>query len=132
MWKRIICCILVAAMILTELPMTATAAAESDIHVYGDANGDGRLDPKDIKAIMRYIVEDELSDFQFANADMDENGSVDLKDLLAVRKRMEMFSVSFYDGKRLIDTLFVTKNSPLGSVPDVGKSSKENAVLLGY
>lgn len=141
-WTRIICGVLTAAMLLTELPMSAVAAsntaiAEAGDRVYGDANGDGVLDSQDISVILRYIVEDNPSDFQPALADVTEDGSVDLKDLLAVRKRMadsgkEILSVSFYDGERLIDTLFVEKDSPLSAVPTVGKSSKADAVLLGY
>ncbi len=41
-------------------------------------------------------------------------------------------SVSFYDGDRLIDTLQATKGEPLGAVPALEKSSKANAILLGY
>lgn len=44
----------------------------------------------------------------------------------------EMYFVSFYDGSRLIDTLPVEKDQPLGEVPSVEKSSKANAILLGY
>ncbi len=56
-WTRIICSILSAAMLLTELPMSAmaasnTATAESGDRVYGDANGDGVLDTRDISAIL--------------------------------------------------------------------------------
>lgn len=141
-WTRIICGVLTAAMLLTELPMNAmaasnTAIAEAGDSVYGDANGDGVLDSQDISAILQYIVENNPSDFQPALADVTGDGSVDLKDLLAVRKRMadldkEILSVSFYDGERLIDTLFAEKDSPLSAVPTVGKSSKANAVLLGY
>ena len=142
MWKRLICCILAGTMMLTELPVNAmtasdTAALEADGKVYGDANADGVLDPKDISAMLRYIVEDSPSDFRVENADVNEDGVVDLKDLLAVKKRMaesgeEIVSVSFYDGERLIDTLFAVKDNPLGEVPSVGKSSRANAVLLGY
>lgn len=141
MWKRLICCILAGTMMLTELPVNAmtasdTAALEADGSVYGDANADGVLDSKDISAMLRYIVEDNPSDFQIANADVNEDGVVDLKDLLAVKKQLadikDILSVSFYDGERLIDTLFVEKDTPLSAVPTVGKSSKANAVLLGY
>ena len=42
------------------------------------------------------------------------------------------YSVSFYDGDRLIDTLTAVKGQPLGEVPSVEKSSKANAFLVGY
>ena len=48
-WTRMICGVLTAAMLLTELPMNAfaasdTAIAEAGDRVYGDANGDGVCD----------------------------------------------------------------------------------------
>ena len=139
MWKRITCGILIAAMVFADLPMSAMAASdpentETGSSVFGDADGNGILDAKDIGAILQYIVGNDPSGFKDTNADVTMDGVVDLKDLLAIRKRMaeNMFSVSFYDGERLIDTLYVEKDSPLKEVPSVGKSSKENAILLGY
>ena len=41
-------------------------------------------------------------------------------------------TVTFYDGDVVIDTLKTEKNTALGAVPAVEKSSKENAILLGY
>ena len=43
-----------------------------------------------------------------------------------------MYSVEFYDGDRLIDTLQAKEDEPLGAVPTVEKSSKANATLVGY
>ena len=40
--------------------------------------------------------------------------------------------VTFYDGDRKIDTLTTVFGQPLGRLPDVEKSSKPGAVLLGY
>ncbi len=42
------------------------------------------------------------------------------------------YAVSFYDGDRLIDTLYAKRGQALGAVPTVGKSSKANAILAGY
>ncbi|MBQ2764103.1 MAG: S-layer homology domain-containing protein, partial [Firmicutes bacterium] len=42
------------------------------------------------------------------------------------------FTVTFYDGDRVIDTMTVETGKPLANLPAVEKSSKENAVLLGY
>ncbi|MDE5952483.1 MAG: InlB B-repeat-containing protein, partial [Acetatifactor sp.] len=65
-----------------------TANTETEPRVFGDADGNGELNAKDIAMILRYIVEDEPSGFQYTNADVTEDGTVDLKDLLAIRKRM--------------------------------------------
>ncbi|MBQ1264807.1 MAG: S-layer homology domain-containing protein, partial [Oscillospiraceae bacterium] len=42
------------------------------------------------------------------------------------------YTVSFYDGDRLIDELTANAGYPLGKLPSVEKSSKEGAVLVGY
>ena len=42
------------------------------------------------------------------------------------------YSVSFYDGTRLIETFNVKKGEPLRKVPSVVKSSKAGAILEGY
>ena len=41
-------------------------------------------------------------------------------------------NVSFYDGSRLIDTLTTEKDTALGAVPAVEKSSKDGYILVGY
>ena len=53
MKKRIISCILVAAMLLTLIPIPA--AAKTSGNLYGDANGDGVIDLKDLLTISRYL-----------------------------------------------------------------------------
>lgn len=93
MWKRITCSILIAAMIFAEVPMSALAASntadtQEGTRVFGDADGDGELNAKDIAITLQYIVEDDPSGFHFSNADVTEDGIVDLKDLLAMRRRM--------------------------------------------
>lgn len=42
------------------------------------------------------------------------------------------YAVKFYDGNQLIDTLYAKRGEALGAVPSVGKSSKANAILVGY
>lgn len=53
MKKRIISCILVAAMLLTLIPIPA--AAKTSGNLYGDANGDGVIDLKDLLTIRKYL-----------------------------------------------------------------------------
>lgn len=118
MWKRIICSILIAATIFTELPVSAMAASdtantETGIRVFGDADGNGELNAKDITMILRYIVEDNPSGFHDTNADVTEDGTVDLKDLLAIRKRMT-------------ESEYADKGSTRKKAPTVGKPSTGN------
>lgn len=44
----------------------------------------------------------------------------------------DSYSVTFYDGARVIETFSVKKGEPLGKVPSVSKSSKADAILVGY
>lgn len=122
MWKRIICSILIAATIFTELPVSAMAASdtantETGTRVFGDADGNGELDAKDIAMILRYIVEDNPSGFHDTNADVTEDGTVDLKDLLAIRKRM---SESEY-----ADNGSTRKKAPTAGKPSTGNTAEK-------
>ena len=139
MLKRIISWILVVSLALSALPMTAFAKTVNQR--YGDVNQDGQIDLKDVLALKRSLAEQEVPDFNFANADVNVDEVVDMNDLLILKKYLaewdvqmgpELLTVSFYDGDRLIDTLPALKGSPLGEVPAVGKSSKANAILEGY
>ena len=139
MKKRIISMLLVSAMFLTSIPMTATAKT-SDTK-YGDINNDGKIDIIDALVLTQYLLKKSPKNFNEKNADTNADGKVDIIDMLVLRKYLlkkdinlgpEILTVSFYDGNRLIDSLPAEKGSPLGEVPSVAKSSKENATLLGY
>lgn len=139
MRKRIISILLAAAMMITELPVTASAKTSGNL--YGDVNGDGIIDLLDALSMKRHIMGDTPSNYQAANADVNGDGSVDENDLQVLKEYLaewnitmgpELLTVSFYDGDRLIDALPAEKGSTLKEVPSVGKSSKENAILLGY
>lgn len=118
-----------------------TVFAEAVTRRYGDVNQDGKIDLKDVLSLKRSLAEQEVPDFNFVNADVNVDEVVDMNDLLILKKYLaewdvqmgpDMLTVSFYDGDRLIDTLPALKGIALGSVPDVAKSSKANAILEGY
>jgi len=44
----------------------------------------------------------------------------------------ELLTVTFYDGETIIEVLPAEMNYPLGEVSKSEKSSKPNAILLGY
>ena len=44
----------------------------------------------------------------------------------------DSYSVTFYDGARVIEVFSVKKGEPLGKLPSVSKSSKAGAILEGY
>ena len=51
---------------------------------------------------------------------------------LTSSRKNNTYSVSFYDGSRLIDTLITEKGTPLSEVPTTEKTSKKNAIFLGW
>lgn len=137
--KRILCCILVAVLILPSMPITAFAKTNGII--YGDVNADGEVALNDVLILKRYISEENPSDFSFVNADVNVDNVIDMVDLLMLKKYLaewdirlgpELCSIYFYDGDRLIDVLFTEKDSPLTDSPASGKISKAGAVFEGW
>lgn len=51
---------------------------------YGDANGDGNIDLKDYRITVEYIARKKPSGFVFKNADINEDGVVDINDLTGI------------------------------------------------
>ena len=49
---------------------------EMDAPIFGDANGDGDVNNKDLDIIVRYIMGEEIENFIFKNADL--NGDLDV------------------------------------------------------
>lgn len=55
--------------------------------MYGDANGDGYIDVRDVTAMAQHIVKmNQLEDELFRNADVNCDGAVDVKDLSQLKK----------------------------------------------
>ncbi len=140
MRKRIISFLMAVVVAMTSVQISAFAAIDGNT-LYGDVNADGKIDMKDDLALKRYLAGQIPSEFNVVNADVNEDGVIDEADLLMIKKYIaewdiklgsDIYSVSFYDGDRVIDVLFAKEDTALGEVPAVGKSSKENAILLGY
>lgn len=55
-------------------------------YIPGDANNDGKINAKDVTAIMKSIVGAEVKDFSAEAADFDGNGKINAKDVSAVMK----------------------------------------------
>ncbi len=72
-----------------ETQPTATATATNVDPVtpvlYGDANGDGVVNMKDVLAVRKYVAEME-TELDFAAADINRDEAVNMKDVLAVRQ----------------------------------------------
>ena len=139
MRKRILSGILAAALMITALPVT-TFTKTNDI-LYGDVNGDGKVNLVDILTLKRYIAEENPAGFQMTNADVNVDKKADIQDLLMLKKYLAeweitlgpgLIHVCFYDGERLIDTLPAHKGYPLGEVPASEKTSKASGVFAGW
>lgn len=159
MFKRVLSVLLATSLVVTQVPMDVLAetrssaegdsSAESqqpdseDAVLYGDVNGDGRVDLKDVLMLKRYTQNGEKQDdFVDANADANGDGIVNAVDLDFIKGYVaeergnklseKLVTVEFYDGDRRIDSLTAVKGKPLGSVPSAEKSSKKQAILVGY
>ena len=138
-FRKIISSFLALVIMLTMLPMHAFSKTSGNL--YGDINGDAKIDLRDALAFRKHIAKGETSDFKFANADVNTDKCADLKDLIMLQKYLaewdirlgpELLTVSFFDGDEIIDVLPAEMYSPLKEVPSTAKSSKANATLLGY
>ena len=69
--KRILSFICTAAIL--ALTVTFPAFAKTSGNLYGDANGDGEIDLKDILALKQYIAELSPKNFSVANANVNAN-----------------------------------------------------------
>ena len=52
--KRVISCVITAALLVTTIPFPAIAKTSGNL--YGDANGDGKIDLLDALAIDKYLA----------------------------------------------------------------------------
>ena len=72
---------------MTEVSITLTATyKEKPAYTPGDANGDGKVNSKDVVAIMKAIVGVTVKGYNELAADMDGNGKVNSKDVVALMK----------------------------------------------
>lgn len=140
MKRRILVLFLAVAMMVSTIQPTNIFAKTSG-NLYGDVNGDGDIDLRDLLTLKKYLSEEKTDKIVLKNADLNADQKVDLKDFLVLKKYFaewdvelggKLLTVSFYDGDRLIDTLPAEKDFPLGELPSQEKANKDNAVLVGY
>ena len=147
--KRTLAMLLVVVTLIGLIPTSVIAAAaeslRSSSYIPGDVNGDGDVNALDVNLLRRYIVGGYDVTINLLAADVNADGDINAQDVNNIRRHIAggynielkpglvpTYSVKFYDGDRLIDTLTAEKDQPLGAVPAVEKSSKANAILLGY
>ena len=80
---------------IATIPTTVTAASvRVGTYVYGDVNGDGKINTIDLALLRRYILKWNLSDFVFIEeaADVKGDKKIDIKDLAVLRRYLLKWS----------------------------------------
>ena len=79
MKKRILSLILIFSILLPTLPMGALTAFAQDNILYGDADGNGKVELLDVNLMERYIEgeEEAKADIHFTEADVNADGTLD-------------------------------------------------------
>lgn len=79
MKKRIISMVLTFSIMLSMLPLSVLTAFAQDGILYGDADGNGKVELLDINLMERYIKEDEdaVDTIHFTEADVNADGVID-------------------------------------------------------
>ena len=146
-FTRSIAVLLVVVTLVGLIPASVIADAiestEDVSYIPGDADGSGEINLLDVTITLKYIAKWENVPINFFAADVNGDSKVTLADVTYMLKHIAGWfgvelkpsgscPVYFYDGDRLIDTLVAVKGEPLGEVPTTQKSSKANAILLGY
>ena len=87
MKKRIVSLVLVASLLLTSLPLGALTALAQDALLYGDADGNGKVELLDVNLMERYIEgqEDAKEALHPLEADVNGDGVVDEADVEKVK-----------------------------------------------
>ena len=83
LWRMILVCAMVLTLIAT--PTLASLSIQGSSVLYGDVNGDGSVDMKDVLVLRKYIA-GMSGEIDRVAADVNGDGSIDMKDVLMTRK----------------------------------------------
>lgn len=88
MKKRILSLVLIFSILLPTLPMGALTAFAQDNTLYGDADGNGRVELLDVNLMERYIAgeEEAKASIHFTEADVNADGTIDDTDVQMVKE----------------------------------------------
>jgi hypothetical protein len=76
---RAVSSLLALVMLFTAVPPTAFAVEK--VQAYGDLNGDGKIDVRDVLSFQKYLLDVEDPTTNIKYADVNGDGVADLKDL---------------------------------------------------
>ena len=88
MKKRILSLVLIFSILLPTLPMGALTAFAQDNTLYGDADGNGKVELLDVNLMERYIAgeEEAKASIHFTEADVNADGTIDDTDVQMVKE----------------------------------------------
>ncbi|MBO5371874.1 MAG: InlB B-repeat-containing protein [Lachnospiraceae bacterium] len=93
MLKRIVSILLLAALMVTSIPVNALATTTDSI-LYGDVNNDDDVNVSDTLLLWKYVAEMKDIEINEANADVNMDDAVNLKDLLLMQKFLQQWDVN--------------------------------------
>ena len=87
MKKRILSLVLTFSILLSALPLNVLTVFAGNNILYGDADGNGKVELLDVNLMERYIEgdEDAKADIHFTEADVNADGAVDDTDVQMVK-----------------------------------------------
>ena len=146
MLKKILSYMLIVALTLTMMPMTAFGATNRVMH--GDVNGDGAVDLNDALTMTNYLAGENPADFVSKNADLNSDKKVDEDDYTLLKQYLAEWDIEFsdddsddssdgpmvrfYDGSKLITAMPAVEGEPLGEVPTAEETSKADGIFVGW
>ena len=83
--KKCLACVLTLAVLLTSVVAVISVTAEDGSSSWGDVNGDGGVNLKDVLALRRHVAGMEALANEAAG-DLDFDGTINMKDVLLLRK----------------------------------------------
>lgn len=137
--KKVISAVCAVAVAVSTFPMVSYAKISNNL--YGDANGDGKINLIDSLIMAQYIADENPSELSKINADVNADSKIESSDLLILKKYLaewdihlgpEILTVNFYDDDRLIDVCFAEKGAALGEMPSIEKTSKADGIFSGW
>lgn len=141
MKKRIVSLVLTFSVLLSMLPMSVLTAFAQDSILYGDADGNGKVDMSDVNLMEQYIDGDAeaQTSLHFAEADVNADSVVNSDDVALVKEYLagniqltdDLCTVSFNtDGGGEIAPIKVGRNYAI--MQEIPSPGKEGEIFVGW
>lgn len=141
MKKRIVSLVLAFSILLSMLPMSALTALAQDSILYGDADGNGKVDMSDVNLMEQYIDGDAetINSIHLADADVNADNVVNSDDVALVKEYLagniqltdDLCTVSFdTGGGGEIAPIKVGRN--YGIMQEIPSPGKEGEIFIGW